>query len=308
MGRDFLQLRDRGCRGAWDIFLRAREACLAKACRLEARPDPGFPSGPGRLALCLPSEQSRQADFWRETARQTGGEAFFLLPGGGGARETADILGALSESEATLLIAGGLKAETLREVAAGSSVPVLNAGNGQAAPCQALAEVLLASLRRDAAAGREEPPDTLRLGWVGRADGEDAGLIRSLLDSALCFRHELFIAFPEGHGPDPDHLDFALNAGAKIFLSYDPVPAVEGCHALIAAPWHDAGGGLAPRHPLASDAEVEEAARGIPVFSLVSDLPDTEGAGPASSVGREACLLACQAAVTALLSTPETGA
>jgi len=283
MGKDFLGLRDQGCRGAWAILRQAQALLSAapaakSAIRIAVHIQENGENAPG-VQTC--------AQSWEDTARLLGGVVLPLMPD---SPNSADILSALSGMDATVLAVAGSDASTLREVAAGTALPVINAGNDTAAPCPALAEILYLCHAR----GQDEPVDGLRLGWLGRADGKLSGLVRSLLDAALCFQHEFFLAFPQGHGPEPEHLDFAMNAGGKIFLSHSPCPVVDGCHEIVAAPWleTDSGKAVLPRHPLLSDTEVMRAARGIPVWSLVPEIPDSDTTGT-----RQHCLAACQAAL-----------
>lgn len=303
MDKHFLQLRSQGCRGAWEVFLRARETYLAGS---PAHAGPGAPTPapalrPGlRVALYFAPGEEDAASAWHGTVRRLGATPLSF------AGETASEVGVLSLCEeathiqADLLVVGGIAPAVLTELARIAPMSVVNAGNETARPCRVLADLLATSLRHGTT---DNTLDAVRIGWVGDADGMNAGLARSWLDSVLCFRHELFMAFPQGHEPDAEHLDFAMSAGAKIFLSYDPLPAVDGCHALVAAPWNAPVRGLRPRHPLASDAELDRAASGIPVCSFHADMPPDE-ADARWAADREACLQACQAAVAELLLAP----
>lgn len=295
MEKNFLQLRDQGCQGAWEIFLRAREIRLAEGNSFAA----SRPSAikPPRLALYFTPAERHQLPLWQETARRLGGTATVLegAPDITGGLAASTLFSEMACAHVDMLIVGGLESETLRELARIVPRPVINAGSELARPCRVLADLLTVALRLGPAANKL---DTVRIGWVGGADGENAGLARSWLDAVLCFRHEFFMAFPQGREPDADHLDFAMNAGAKIFLSYDPLPATDGCHALVAVSWQGAArtGALTPRHPLASDAELNRAVESLPLFPVAVDLPDTLQAD------REANLLACQAAVVEFMA------
>ena len=297
MDQHFLQLRSRGCQGAWEVFQRAREMRLKAIFDRTGANNAPTPRPDLRLALYFaPGEESMEA-AWRETARRLGATTLFLT---GEGDSLAGALGA-GASGADLLVVGGLAPDAVTELARLAPAPLINAGNETARPCRVLADLLAASLYRDPAATSLE---RLRMGWLGDADGINAGLVRSWLDAALCFHLELFLAFPQGHEPDADHLDFAMSAGAKIFLSYDPLPAVDGCHALAVAPWNSSARGLRPRHPLVSDTELVRAVAGIPVCSFDADVsPEADARWVAD---REACLQACQTAVVELMR-PSTG-
>lgn len=295
MNKNFLQLRDQGCQGAWEIFLRAREMRLAETDASAASGALGAVAP--RLALHFTPDEQHQLTGWQEVARRLGGAAVTLegAPGMSGGFAASALFSEVACANVDMLVVGGLETDALNELARIVPRPVINAGNELARPCRVLADLLTVALRLGPAANKL---DAVRIGWVGGADGENAGLARSWLDAVLCFRHEFFMAFPQGREPDAEHLDFAMNAGAKIFLSYDPLPATDGCHALVATPWIGAGrtGGLTPRHPLASDAELARVTEGVPVFPLVSGLPD------ALQADREANLLACQTALVEFMA------
>lgn len=273
MSRYFLQLRDHGCQGAWEIFFRAREL------RQGSRPGDAGAS----VALAIAPENDASARNWRESVELAG----CVLKDGAPVSSP----GAL---QADIIVGVGLSCGELLAFADGERGPSLvNGGNETASPCRVLGD-LLALVRHwghDA-----DKLDKIRLCWIGNAKGEYAGLADSWLESCLCFRHELFLSFPPGGEPHSEPLDFAMNAGGKIFLSHDPSLVVEGAHGVIAVPWLTGQPVPAPRHPLLADAELRGKARSelgeAPVFSF---LP-----GAASSTWEEerrACLIACQAAV-----------
>ena len=268
MGGHFLQLRDQGCRGAWEIFFRARE--------LRACAEPPCPGGTKTAVafVCAP-EFLAEAENWRESAALAGCEI------------TDEV------SRADIVVGEGLSGEELLALADREQTPsVINGGNENASPCRVLGD-LLALVRHfghDA-----DKLDGMRLSWIGNASGRFAGLAGSWLDSCLCFRHELFLSFPPGGEPGAEALDFAMNAGGKIFLSHDPALVVEGAHGLSAVPWHTGRASPSPRHPLLTMG-LREAARSVLGEALLfSFLPDT--APSAWEEERRACLIACQAAV-----------
>lgn len=226
MGGHFLQLRDQGWPGAWEIFFRARE--------LRACAEPPCPGGTKTAVafVCAP-EFLAEAENWRESAALAGCEI------------TDEV------SRADIVVGEGLSGEELLTLADREQTPsVINGGNENASPCRVLGD-LLALVRHfghDA-----DKLDGMRLSWIGNASGRFAGLAGSWLDSCLCFRHELFLSFPPGGEPGAEALDFAMNAGGKIFLSHDPALVVEGAHGLIAVPWHTGRASPSPRASPADD-------------------------------------------------------
>ena len=270
MGRHFLQLRDQGCQGAWEIFFRARELR-----QLAERPRS---DGDAKVSVAVWStrEHDTLTGEWRESIALAG------------CTQKDDL------SQADIIVGDGLSREKLLAFSSGErGVSLVNGGNETASPCRVLGD-LLALVRHfghDA-----DRLDTMRICWIGNAAGEFAGLADSWLESCLCFRHELFFSFPPGGEPHSEPLDFAMNAGGKIFLSHDPALVVGGAHGLVAVPWLAGQSSLSPRHPLLVDDTLRKAAcseLGEALF--FSFLPDT--ASSAWEEERRACLIACQAAV-----------
>lgn len=273
MDTHFLQLRGHGCNGIWNIFQRART--------LLDTPTSTPALATRQLALLLADADSWQAPFWEKAAALAGftvstvvnsAELHALQPAIG-------VVSGFDDNAMAALVAN-----------AGTSI-ILNAGNDSARPCQVMAD-MLATVQR---LGPDADHITkVRICWIGGADGPNAGFVNSWLDMALCFQHELFLSFPQGREPNPDPLDFAMNAGAKIFLTYDPSMVLDGAHALIAAPWLAPSDAIVPRHPLLADTALASAAKELfilPVPSIALPI-STE-----TQQQRTACLVACQTAL-----------
>jgi ornithine carbamoyltransferase len=73
-------------------------------------------------------------------------------------------------------------------------------------------------------------PGTMRIAWVGGANG----LAHSLIEAAMYLPFELFMALPEWGEPDRELLSLAFAAGAKIFLTRDIPMAVDGAYYVYA--------------------------------------------------------------------------
>ncbi|MCH5276357.1 MAG: hypothetical protein J1E80_00820 [Desulfovibrionaceae bacterium] len=254
-----------------------------------------------RMAMCFAGAshetEDTAAQAWQDAARCLGAAVLPLEWKAEGKTEPAALIAGARGCD--VLVVGGLEPGILTELAQLAPMPLVNAGNETARPCQVLADLLAVSLRRNPAAA---PLKALRAGWLGDADGPSAGLFRSWLDAALCFHLEFFAGFPRGHEPDAEHLECAMSAGARIFLSHDPLPVVDGCHVLVAAPWNASASGLGARHPLLSDPELAQAAAGIPVCPFDAHI-SSEADGPWEAE-RKACLRACQAALIDMLCPP----
>lgn len=279
MDKHFLQLRGQGCNGIWNIFQKARTLFS----------DPHTPADPVRpCSLLLTDSEAWQTPFWEKAATLAG----FTLSHLSGVSQ----LGNGHQLSGQLAIIGGFDDKILSELATNAGVTIINAGNEHARPCQVMADMLAAVTRLGPDADRITE---VRISWIGGADGENAGYVHSWLDLALCFQHELFLSFPQGREPSPEPLDFAMNAGAKIFLTYDPTTVLDGAHALIAAPWSPSAsstpaGAITPRHPLLFDTAMADAASKLlvlPVPSVALPIPSSD------QQLRDTCLVACQAAL-----------
>lgn len=171
-----------------------------------------------------------------------------------------------------------------------------------AEPCRVLADILALVMT----VGADEDSDLgaelddvnklgqLRVAWIGSASAEAHpfnDLASAWVDAALCFGLQLFMAIPSGSEPDVRHIDLALAAGARIFLSHDPALVVENVQALIAAPWQPSP--QSPeftRHPLLMQpALFMLASEGAKLYPFIAGLP----VDSAFEAEREACFQAC---------------
>jgi ornithine carbamoyltransferase len=105
----------------------------------------------------------------------------------------------------------------LRELAAHSTVPVLNALSDSGHPMQLLAD--LQTVR-----SWHGKLDGLRYAWVG--DGNN--MANSWIEAAALLGLELTLACPEGYDPDPEQVAFAKSQGAKVRVVRNPKEAVDG--------------------------------------------------------------------------------
>lgn len=97
-------------------------------------------------------------------------------------------------------------------------LPLCNGGNAQSHLCAALGDIALFAA--------DTPLDTLRIAWVGGANG----LAHTLIEAAIYAPFELFMALPVWGEPDKDLLGLALKAGAKIFLTRELHMALDNAH------------------------------------------------------------------------------
>jgi ornithine carbamoyltransferase len=179
-------------------------------------------------------------------------------------------------------------------MAAGATVPVVNALTDQFHPCQVLADLQTIRERFGRLAG-------LTLTYLG--DGAN-NMAHSLLLGGTTAGLHVRICAPEGFQPDPGVLRDAKNrasdTGGSVDLVADPHAAIDGVDVLVTDTWvsmgqeHDGLDRRAPFRPLQVNAALlERAAPGAIVLHCLpahrgDEITDEVLDGPASAVWDEA--------------------
>ena len=127
------------------------------------------------------------------------------------------------------IVARVFSQSTIDELAAWSSVPVINALSDRFHPCQALADVL--TLKEQF--GRV---DGLKLAFIG--DGNNVA--HSLMLTAGRLGAHVAVATPAGYAPDAGIAEEAARLG-QITLTCDPAEAVADAHAVYTDVWASMG-------------------------------------------------------------------
>jgi ornithine carbamoyltransferase len=124
--------------------------------------------------------------------------------------------------------------ETVEELAAAASVPVINALTDEHHPCQALADVVTIEEEFGTLAG-------LQVAFIG--DGDN--VCTSLIQAAALAGFELRVATPLGFEPPADVLESAQRqaqlSGGRIVVMHDPLEAVFGAEVVYADVWTSMG-------------------------------------------------------------------
>lgn len=128
------------------------------------------------------------------------------------------------------LIVRTFEQERLGELAAASSVPVINALTDREHPCQALADLQTVREQRGELAAT-------RLAYVG--DGNNVA--HSLLLAAGLAGMGIRLAHPPGYGPDVEVVEQSRKLGADVHVTEDPVAAVEGADVVYTDVWASMG-------------------------------------------------------------------
>ncbi len=123
----------------------------------------------------------------------------------------------------------------LEEMAAGTTVPVVNALSDEFHPCQLLADLLTIREHKGALAG-------LSVAFIG--DGSDNMVHSTLLACATAGMH-VRVGFPEAYPPVEavvaDARRIAADTGGSIALTHDPAEAVSGADVVMTDTWVSMG-------------------------------------------------------------------
>jgi ornithine carbamoyltransferase len=209
-------------------------AALLRQRRFDARAP--RPLAGRTVALLFEKPSLRTRVSFEIAARELGGESIHLGQAdvGLGTRETpADVSRTLSRW-VTAIVARTFSHSTVEELAAASTVPVVNALSDREHPCQALADLLTLRDRFGRLKG-------LRLAFVG----ESNNVFLSLAQAAVGQGIEVRLAHPAGYGPDgPAQAAIrtaAAHGGGRLTLGNDPAEAAIGVDAVYTDTWISMG-------------------------------------------------------------------
>jgi len=122
------------------------------------------------------------------------------------------------------------KHETLGELAAHATVPVINGLTDRTHPCQIVADIMTVEERLGAVGGR-------RIAWSG--DGNNVAA--SWIQAAARLNFKLTLACPPQLNPERAILDWAKAEGADIELTDDAGAAVAGADCVVTDTWVSMG-------------------------------------------------------------------
>jgi len=132
------------------------------------------------------------------------------------------------------IVARTFSHDSVLELAANATIPVINALTDLYHPCQALADYFTL---------REKFGDLkgLKVAFVG--DGNN--VCHSLMILGAKFGASVRVATPQGYEPKPEQLEaaraFAAETGATVEAFHDPIRAVDGAHAVYTDVWTSMG-------------------------------------------------------------------
>ena len=208
-------------------------AIKLKADRFSKRPF----AGPQTVAVIFDKTSTRTRVSFAVGIAELGGIPLIIDSGVSqlGKKESVADTARVLERQVAQIIWRTYSQAGLDEMAANSSVPVINALSDSWHPCQLLADLMTIK----ECFGKTEG---LKLAYVCDANNNMAN---SYLVACAMAGMDVSIAAPEGYGPDSAVLDrareIAAIQGAKISSSNDPVEAVAGAHVVVTDTWVSMG-------------------------------------------------------------------
>ncbi|AQS87893.1 ornithine carbamoyltransferase [Neoasaia chiangmaiensis NBRC 101099] len=225
--RHFLELRDLDA-----ATLRAIVDVAAGVKRMQrGRQRPLHPAQPlaGRtLGLMLSKPSTRTRLSFEVGMRQLGGDVAVLSPNDmqiGRGESLPDTARVLSRFLDVLVLRTG-NAANLRQLAAWSTIPVINGLTPHSHPVQILADIMTFEEHRGPVGGK-------RWAWIG--DGNNVAT--SLIEAAARFGFSLTLATPLSMSPDPEVVGWARAQGADVAVTQNPHEAVRGADCVLTDTW-----------------------------------------------------------------------
>ena len=257
-GRDLLSVADLTTDEVLRVFDRAAEL---KAEYLASRRHADPPLAGRTLAMLFQRPSLRTRVTFEAGMNQLGGHAIYLTEDVVmGARESVRDVARNLERFVDAIVARTGPHAVVVELAAQSSIPVINGLTLREHPCQALADIF--TLRE-----RFGRLDGVVLAFVG--DGNNVYHSLALLGASLGM--EIRLAHPPGYEPNPAIVErarkLAASGGGRLVFSHDPLEAVRGAAVVYTDAWTSMG----------QEAEAEERRDAFAPYRVNAALLDAAG-------------------------------
>ncbi|ULE32553.1 ornithine carbamoyltransferase [Mycobacterium sp. IDR2000157661] len=211
---------------------------LALAARMKNDPFGHRPlEGPCGVAVIFDKNSTRTRFSFEIGIAQLGGHAV-VVDGRStqlGRDETLEDTGRVLSRYVKAIVWRTFAQDRLTAMAAGSTVPIVNALSDEFHPCQVLADLQTLAERKGALAG-------LRMSYFG--DGAN-NMAHSLMLGGVTAGIDVTIAAPDGFAPHPDFVAAAkkraAQTGATVALTADARAAAEGADVLVTDTWTSMG-------------------------------------------------------------------
>jgi ornithine carbamoyltransferase len=186
------------------------------------------------LAMIFEKPSTRTRVSFEVAIHQLGGQSLVLSPQDmqlGRGETLADTARVLSRYVDAIMLRTGPH-ETLIELAAHSSIPVINGLTCLSHPCQVMADVMTFEELKGPIKGRT-------IAWIGDANN----VATSWVHAAARFGCKLKVASPKEFAPVPGLLAWAKKEGAEIEVGEDPREAARGADCVVTDVWVSMGHG-----------------------------------------------------------------
>ncbi|WP_375407095.1 ornithine carbamoyltransferase [uncultured Amnibacterium sp.] len=193
--------------------------------------------GPQTVAVIFDKSSTRTRVSFAVGVADLGGSPLIISTASSqlGGKETPSDTARVLERMVSAIVWRTYAQSGLEEMAAGTTVPVVNALSDDFHPCQLLADLQTIRERKGALAG-------LTVAFVG--DGSDNMVHSYLLAGATAGMH-VRIAFPEAYPPVDavveDARRIAATTGGSILLTHDAAAAVVGADVVVTDTWVSMG-------------------------------------------------------------------
>jgi ornithine carbamoyltransferase len=232
MTRNFLNLSDAGGDAIAAMIGDAIDRKAARAGWTKGRVDSDAPLAGYTLGMIFEKNSTSTRTSFEMAMKQLGGDSIFMAAGQmqlGRGESVADTARVLSRYVDAILIRTDDHAK-IEEMAAYSSVPVINGLTDLSHPCQIVADLLTIIEHDKALPG-------LEVAWLG--DGNN--VLNSIVEAAGLMKFNVRIAVPQGYESDQAFITVAEAQGAKITQTRDAAAAVAGADIVITDTWVSMG-------------------------------------------------------------------
>lgn len=228
-GKDFLRLSDLSKEEGLEIIERAKDLKVRQKNRIKYRPMEGK-----TLAMIFEKPSTRTRVSFEAGIYQLGGQPIYLSSGDiqiSRGETVADTARVLSRYVDMVMIRAFSQA-MVEELAAESSVPVINGLTDLTHPCQVMSDLFTI------AETREWSLDGLKVTYVG--DGNN--LTNSWINAAALFGFELTVSCPEELMPDDAILKEGMErSGGGIKIEENPKAGVKDADVIYTDSWMSMG-------------------------------------------------------------------
>jgi ornithine carbamoyltransferase len=208
------------------------DASAAMKAKLKAHATTDKPLDGKTLAMIFEKPSTRTRVSFDVGMRQLGGESIMLTGAEmqlGRGETVADTARVLSRYVDAIMIRI-LNHESLLELAAHATVPVINGLTRRSHPCQVMADLMTFEEHRGPIKGRT-------VAW----SGDDNNVLASWAHAAERFRFNLRVATPPQLAPNKAMKDWIKATAAPIALGNDPEAAVRGADCVVTDTWVSMG-------------------------------------------------------------------